>query len=160
MIEFSNERESFLLRIGSLLAFGASLIPMFYSSIGRVTFFDGFIGTLFFIFVASIATIIRRNKTIEIRLLDSYLEISYPLKKLIRTIPYEDIDAAIYSELGFSLSIKVKGGEKISLGSTLLLKSGNFENLNVNPGDPHGEPGNRYKLKREIDRRKDLSLNG
>lgn len=132
---------------------GVCLLPIYFYLIGKSSLKDSSIVLGMFLMITIISLIVRREKTVEVRLFEDRIDIAYPLKNSVFKIPYAEISEVIYSDLSFSLSILLKDGKKISLGSAIQKESGEFTVSELDSGAAQGRPGERLRLKKEIDSR-------
>lgn len=153
MLIFSNHSESFILKTASYMGAGASLLPILMWANGKVSISDSLLGVGLFLTMTIIAFILRRNRTIEVKLHGQFIEVVFPFKNKSFRIQYDQIQDVTFSDLGMSLSMRLKNGKNISLGSTIHKESGDFSVPELGPADAQGRPGERLRLKREIEAR-------
>lgn len=153
MLIFSNHSEGFVLKTASFIGAGACLLPILLWINGKVSFRDSLIGVGLFLTMTIIALLQRRNKTMEVRLSDQAIEVIFPFKPDFLQIRYDEIQEVIFSDLGMSLSMKLKDGKNICLGSTIHRQSGEFSVPELGPSAIQGRPGERLRLKSEIEAR-------
>lgn len=153
MLIFSNHSESFVLKTASYLGAGACLLLILLWMNGKVSLRDSLLGFGLFLAMTILALLLRRNKTIEVKLYGEFIEVVFPFKNKSFKIQYEQIQNVTFSDLGMSLSMRLKNGKNISLGSTIQKESGKFSVPELGPADAQGRPGERLRLKREIESR-------
>lgn len=150
MLIFKNIGESKTLLIASYIGVFACLIPISTLGMGKVSIRDVIGGTCLFGMMTLATIILRRYKTIEVRVDEEYLEITYPLKDVSKKIFYKQIKEVNFSDLSTGLSLRLISGEKISLGSTIQRQSGTFTVEELGPADVQGAAGERFRLMKEI----------
>lgn len=153
MLIFSNHSEGFVLKAASYLGAGACLLPILFWMNGKASLKDSVLGCGLFLVMTILALLIRRNKTIEVKLYSEFIEVVFPFKKKSFKIQYDQIQEVTFSDLGMSLSMRLKNGKNISLGSTIYRESGEFSVPELGPADAQGRPGDRLRLKKEIESR-------
>ncbi len=153
MLVFSNHSEGFVLKTASYLGAGACLLPILLWMSGKVNLRDSLLGVGLFLTMTILALLLRRNKTIEVKVFNQFIEIVFPFKNKSLKIQYDQIQDVTLSDLGMSLSVRLKNGENISLGSTIHRESGEFSVPELSPADAQGRPGERLRLKKEIESR-------
>ncbi|MFV8251195.1 hypothetical protein [Bdellovibrio bacteriovorus] len=84
---------------------------------------------------------------------DHFIEIAFPLKKSFQRVRYDEIKEVVFSDVGMSLSLHLKDGSKVPLGSTLCRTSGAFSVPELPATALQGHPGDRLRLKSEIESR-------
>lgn len=150
---FCNRSEGFLLKVASFMGVGASLMPILFLINGRINIFHFLIQFGLFLSIATITFLQRRNKTIEVRLSDHLIEIIFPYKNKVIQIKFDQILKVDYSDLCSSLSLYLKNGKKISLGSSIRRVGGEFSVPDLGSASDEGAPGERLRLKFEIESR-------
>lgn len=150
MLIFKNIGESKTLLVASYIGVFACLVPISTLGMGKVSVRDVVGGTCLFGMMTVAAVLLRRYKAIELRVADEYLEVVYPLKEVSKKIPYKDIQEVNFSDLSTGISLRLKSGEKISLGSTIQRHSGAFTVEDIGPADVQGTAGERFRLMKEI----------
>lgn len=151
MLIFSNNSEAFVLKTASYLGAFASALPLLLWINGRVGLRESLFGSFLFAGIGIAALLVRRNKTIEIQVSEESIEVRYPFKDKSLVIRYDEIQRVNFSDLGMSLSISLKNGKSISFGSTIHRQSGEFSVGDLGPGAIQGRPGERLRLKHEIE---------
>lgn len=153
MLEFSNAKEAQGLKVAVYLTGGAVVLPVVSLFAGEVDMLNAGKGVVFFLSIFLIAFLGYRFRVIEVRLFDTHVEIDYPVRKLQRKINLEDILSAEYSDITSGLSLLLKDGKRLSLGSTISKMHGSFTNPNFSRALPGGDAGDRHRLQDEINLR-------
>jgi hypothetical protein len=153
MLVFSNRSEAFVLKVASILGAAVCIFPIYFYVVGKSSLSDSIIALTLFLTMTAISIFVRREKTIEILLTESFINVNYIFKSSSFKIPYKDIGELIFSDLSFSLTIVLKDGKKIPFGSTLRKESGDFTVDELDSAAVQGRPGDRLRLKKEIESR-------
>lgn len=136
--------------IASYMGAFACGVPILTLGMGKVSVRDAIVATGLFGLMTAATVLLRKHKTIELQLTNEHLKIIHPLKDTFKEISYGDIQEVTFSDLSSGLTLHLRSGEKISLGSTVQRHSGMFTVGEIGPADVQGPAGERLRLMNEI----------
>lgn len=158
-IVFSNENEIKSLLIGAYVTAGATIIPFvgWYFNPGESDLYLWLMALQ--LIVCFILLMMHRFKVMNIILQENCIELEYPLREVIRAIPYSELQCAEYTESSFSLSLVLKDSRLIPLSPGIEKVDGHFSPY-LEIVELSGPAGDRYRLKHEIEERIKRSFAG
>jgi hypothetical protein len=151
-IVFSNENEIKSLLIGAYVTAAATIIPFigWYLNPGEADLYLWLMALQLFVCFSLLMA--RRFKVVKIILQENCIELEYPLRDVIRAIPYSELQCAEYTESSFSLSLVLKDSRLIPLSAGIEKIDGHFSPY-LEIVELSGPAGDRYRLKHEIEER-------